>query len=77
MIEVVMFQKSNLLSLSMATQYIVNDKGEKTAVQQKLELTDEYKKMIDTMLATENTAKYVSYGTIKERFGIYSNRSDQ
>lgn len=77
-----MFRKSNLLSLNMATQYIVNDKGEKTAVivpineyeallhhhQKELELTDEYKKMIDGMLATEDTAKHVSYDAIKEQF---------
>jgi len=68
----------------MNTQFITNDKGEKTAViipiaeyedllhqhHLNLELTDEYKKMIDTMLEEEINGKagYVSFGAIKERF---------
>ena len=68
----------------MTTQFIINDKGEKTAViipvseyenllhqhHLNLELTDEYKKMMDTMLEQENSGKgeYVSFSYIKERF---------
>lgn len=68
----------------MATQYIVNDKGEKTAVivpineyenllhqhHQDLELTDEYKSMIDLMLQQEENgqANYVSLSNIKDQF---------
>ena len=68
----------------MATQFITNQKGEKTGViipiseyedllhqhHLGLELTDEYKKMIDAMLEDENSGKagYVSYKTIKDRF---------
>ena len=65
----------------MATQFIVNDKGEKTAVivpineyedllhhhQQELELTDEYKAMIDNMLQ-EEPVSYVDLKTIEDRF---------
>jgi len=68
----------------MTTQFITNNKGEKTAViipiteyedllhqhHIDLELTDEYKKMIDKMLEQEKArqAEYVSYQNIKERF---------
>lgn len=68
----------------MATQFIVNDKGEKTAViipiseyenllhmqQHELELTDEYKTMMDKMLDQEKngTPEYVSFKNIQERF---------
>lgn len=68
----------------MSTQFITNDKGEKTAViipiseyenllhqhHLNLELTDEYKSMIDAMLEQESSgkAKYVSYAHIKSRF---------
>lgn len=68
----------------MATQYIVNEQGEKTGVilpirdyeellhqhQHELELTDEYKLMIDQMLKDEDTGtvKYVSFENIKSQF---------
>jgi hypothetical protein len=68
----------------MTTQFITNDKGVKTAAiipineyedllhqhHLNLELTDEYKKMIDNMLDQENTGKagYVSFSHIKDRF---------
>lgn len=65
----------------MTTQFIVNDKGEKTAAivpiseyedllhlqQHELELTDEYKSMIDHMLA-EEPVKYIALKTIENRF---------
>lgn len=75
----------NFVNLIMNTQFITNDKGEKTAViipiaeyedmvhhhHSDLELTDEYKNMIDTMLQQEidGQAQYVSSGEIKSRFG--------
>jgi PHD/YefM family antitoxin component YafN of YafNO toxin-antitoxin module len=68
----------------MTTQFITNNKGEKTAViipiseyedllhqhHLNLELTDEYKKMMDDMLKEESNGKdeYVSYKNIKNRF---------
>jgi len=68
----------------MSTQFITNDKGERTAViipineyedllhqhHLNLELTDEYKTMIDKMLAEEEHGqpKYISYKDIKRRF---------
>lgn len=68
----------------MTTQFITNDKGEKTAViipiseyedllhqhHLNLELTDEYKAMIDGMLDEEESGKveYVSFQNIKKRF---------
>ena len=68
----------------MTIQFITNDKGEKTAViipfneyedlvhqhHLNLELTDEYKTMIDNMLQQEadGLAEYVSLGDIKKRF---------
>ncbi|RYE27470.1 MAG: hypothetical protein EOP42_19200 [Sphingobacteriaceae bacterium] len=67
----------------MATQFIVNEKGEKTAVVLSLEeyqtllnqhnqyeLTDEYKQMMDEMMADEDngTARYTSYQEVKDRF---------
>ncbi len=68
----------------MNTQFITNDKGEKTAViipiaeyedmvhqhHLELELTDEYKSMIDTMLQQEanGEARYVSLHSIKNNF---------
>ena len=68
----------------MTTQFITNNKGEKTAViipiseyedllhqhHSNLELTDEYKKMINDMLDEESNGKaeYVSYKNIKDRF---------
>jgi len=68
----------------MTTQFITNDKGEKTAViipineyedllhqhHLNLELTDEYKAMIDGMLDEEESGKveYVSFQSIKNRF---------
>lgn len=64
----------------MATQFITNDRGEKTAVivpiaeyeellhkhHLNLELSDEYKTMMDKMLSQEEdgTAKYVSLNEI-------------
>jgi len=69
----------------MATQFITNDKGEKTTVilpiaeyedlihqhHTNLELTDSYKIMMDDMLLQEATgqAKYVSFYKIKNQFG--------
>lgn len=68
----------------MNTQFITNDKGEKMAViipiaeyedmlhqhHLGLELTDEYKSMIDTMLQQEanGEAQYVSLDSIKKNF---------
>ena len=68
----------------MTTQFITNNKGEKTAAiipineyenllhqhHLNLELTDEYKSMIDTMLHDESNGKveYVSYKSIKDKF---------
>jgi hypothetical protein len=68
----------------MTTQFITNDKGEKTAViipiseyedllhqhHLNLELTDEYKAMMDRMLDEEDSGKaeYVSFQSIKNRF---------
>ena len=68
----------------MTTQFIMNDKGEKTAViipiteyedllhrhHLNLELTDDYKSMMDTMLDEEDSGKaeYMSYQNIKGRF---------
>lgn len=68
----------------MATQFITNEKGKKTAViipiseyedllhqhHINLELTDEYKTMIDSMLEDEDKgkAKYVSLKHIKDKF---------
>lgn len=67
----------------MATQFITNNKGEKTAVVLSLEeygdlltqkspseLTEDYKAMMDEMLEEEEkgTAEYISYKTVKERF---------
>ncbi|MDB5145159.1 MAG: hypothetical protein JWQ66_3872 [Mucilaginibacter sp.] len=68
----------------MATQFITNNKGEKTAViipiteyedllhqhHLNLELTDEYKAMIDIMIGQEENgkAKYVPFNDIKNRF---------
>lgn len=64
----------------MATQFVINDKGEKTAVivpiaeyeellhqhHLNLELSDEYKVMMDEMLKQEKdgTARYVSLDDI-------------
>jgi hypothetical protein len=68
----------------MATQFITNQKGKKTDViipiseyenllhqhHINLELTDEYKKMTDSMLEEEDkgNAKHVSLQHIKDRF---------
>jgi hypothetical protein len=68
----------------MTTQFITNDKGEKTAViipiseyedllhqhHLNLELTDEYKAMMDRMLDEEDNGKaeYISFQDIKNRF---------
>jgi hypothetical protein len=68
----------------MTTQFITNDKSEKTAViipfneyedlvhqhHLNLELTDEYKSMVDNMLQQEADGQvgYVSLDTIKTRF---------
>ena len=68
----------------MAIQFIINDKGEKTAViipiteyenllhrrHLNLELTDEYKTMMDAMLEQESSGKtpYISFEDIKNRF---------
>jgi len=70
----------------MSTQFITNEKGRKTAVivpiaeyenllhqhHIDLELTDEYKSMIDAMIGEEEngTAKYVSAQNIKDRFQL-------
>ncbi|MDN3549912.1 hypothetical protein [Mucilaginibacter aquaedulcis] len=68
----------------MATQFITNNKGEKTAViipiseyedllhqhHLNLELTDEYKSLMDSMIDEEDNdkAEYVSFKKIKDRF---------
>jgi hypothetical protein len=68
----------------MTTQFIVNDKGEKTAAivpigeyenllhqhHLNLEVSDEYKSMIDQMINDEanGTAKFTSAESIKSRF---------
>ncbi|HVW14518.1 MAG TPA: hypothetical protein VHB54_11860 [Mucilaginibacter sp.] len=68
----------------MTTQFITNSTGEKTAAivpiaeyeeflhqhQLHLELTDEYKSMIDDMISEEESdkAEYVSSEDIKRRF---------
>jgi PHD/YefM family antitoxin component YafN of YafNO toxin-antitoxin module len=68
----------------MATQFITNNKGEKTAViipiseyedllhqhHLNLELTDEYKSLMDSMIDQEDSdkAEYVSFKKIKDRF---------
>ena len=68
----------------MATQFITNQKGKKTPViipiseyedllhqhHLNLELTDEYKKMMDGMLdeETKGKAQYVSFDHIKSKF---------
>lgn len=68
----------------MSTQFITNEKGKKTAViipineyedllhqhHLDLELTDEYKTMIDSMLKEEENgqANYTSFQHIKKRF---------
>ena len=68
----------------MATQFITNDKGEKTSViipiaeyedllhqhHLNLELTDEYKTNMDTMLEQEDNGKaqYIPFESIKNRF---------
>ena len=68
----------------MSTQFITNQQGEKTAViipiseyedllhqhHLGLELTDDYKKMIDQMLDEDESgnAQYVTYQSIKDRF---------
>lgn len=73
-----------LLNLNMATQFITNDKGKRTAViipineyedmlhqhHLNLELTEDYKLMMDKMLEREanGEAKYVSAEDIKNRF---------
>ncbi len=68
----------------MTTQFIVNDKGEKTAAivpigeyenllhqhHLNLEVSEEYKAMIDQMINEENngTAKYTAAESVKNRF---------
>jgi len=68
----------------MSTQFITNEKGKKTAViisineyedllhqhHLDLELTDEYKAMIDLMIKEEENgeANYISFQNIKNRF---------
>ncbi|MBV8391441.1 MAG: hypothetical protein JO080_16665 [Mucilaginibacter sp.] len=68
----------------MTTQFITNEKGKKMAViipineyedllhqhHLDLELTDEYKTMIDSMIKDEENgqAKYTSFQNIKNRF---------
>ncbi|GAB2973769.1 hypothetical protein GCM10027049_04880 [Mucilaginibacter puniceus] len=68
----------------MTTQFIVNDKGEKTAAivpigeyenllhqhHLNLEVSDEYKSMIDQMISeeTKGTATFTSAENIKSRF---------
>jgi hypothetical protein len=68
----------------MTTQFITNEKGEKTAViipiteyedmlhqhHLNLELTDEYKNMIDIMIEQEESSKaqYIPLNNIKNRF---------
>jgi hypothetical protein len=75
-----------LLNLNMSTQFITNGKGEKTAViilineyedllhqhHLNLELTNEYKAMIDSMLQQEayGSATYVSLKDIRSRFTV-------
>jgi hypothetical protein len=73
-----------LLNLNMSTQFITNEKGQKTAViipiaeyedllhqhHLNLELTEEYKIMMDKMLEDEKKGKaeYVSYQEVKNKF---------
>ncbi|MEX8548254.1 MAG: hypothetical protein V5804_11690 [Mucilaginibacter sp.] len=71
----------------MATQFIVNDKGEKTAVVLSLEdyeillnrgnidfeLSDEYKAMIDNMTTQEENGQ-AKYKTLEEIQGRFLNR---
>ena len=68
----------------MGTQFITNEKGKKTAIiipineyedllhqhHLDLELTDEYKTMIDSMIKEEENdqAKYTPFQNIKNRF---------
>lgn len=54
----------------MATPFKVNDQGQKTPAT--VELSDEYKLMIDEMLEKEEKgeAEYVSIETIKNRFAF-------
>jgi hypothetical protein len=68
----------------MPTQFIINEQGEKIAViipiseyenllHQRhlgLELTDDYKQMMDQMIDEQNSGKahYVSYQSVKDRF---------
>jgi hypothetical protein len=68
----------------MTTQFITNEKGERTSViipineyenlihqhHLNLELTDDYKAMIDKMLSDEESgaAKYTSIEDVKSRF---------
>lgn len=68
----------------MSTQFITNEKGKKMVViipineyedllhqlQLDLELTDEYKTMIDSMIKDEESgqANYMSFQNIKSRF---------
>jgi hypothetical protein len=75
---------ANFVNLSMTTQFITNDKGEKTAViipineyedllhqhHVDLELTSEYKTMIDAIIDEEEKGKaqYVSGQHIRNRF---------
>jgi hypothetical protein len=74
----------NFVSLYMAIQFITNDKSERTAAiipiseyenllhqhHLSLELTDDYKQMMDKMIDAEDSgnAHYVSYQNIKDRF---------
>lgn len=69
----------------MSVQFITDNEGQRTAViipvneyedllhqhHLELELSDEYKKMIDSMLQdeTDGSARYVSSSEIKDRFG--------
>lgn len=69
----------------MATSYIVNDKGERTGViipvhefedlihqnHLSLELTNEYKQMIDDLLNKEanGDSTYLTFDDVKTRFG--------
>ena len=53
----------------MGAQFIVNDKGEKTAVID-CEFTDNYREMMDSMLKDEEEKhiSYISLKCIKDRF---------
>jgi len=64
-----MIYSKPFINLNMATQPIINDKLDKTALTTG-ELSDEYKLMIDQMIEKEDNgeAEYISLKNIKARF---------